>query len=101
MEKYSSLDKEIWITEFGISKLYTFSLDYIDVGYIYVQMLKYAANNKIKFFIWHLHDINSENISVFNPERYFGIVNSDLQTKESYEILRRANSLEYSKITNY
>jgi hypothetical protein len=83
-DRYVKSGKEMWATEFGISKILTFSIGYEDIGWIYSRLLDYACKRKVRLFFWTMMDMDSRDYSVLNPERYFGLLDSKLEKKASY-----------------
>jgi hypothetical protein len=84
IDRYEKSGKELWITEFGISKVFTFSIGYEDIGWIYSRLLDYACKRKVRLFFWTMMDMDSGDYSRLNPESYFGLLGSKLEKKVSY-----------------
>jgi beta-xylosidase len=84
IERYGKSGKELWATEWGISKVLTFSIGYEEIGWIYSRLLDYACEKKVRLFFWTMMDMNSGDYSLLNPERYFGLLDSRLGKKASY-----------------
>jgi len=85
-KKYAK-DKEIWITELGISK-FTVLLENRkdeDIAQIYTDILDYTINkNNVRTFLWVLTDFKDKYYSPFNPEPHFGLVDYDFNRKITF-----------------
>lgn len=66
-------NKEIWITEFGISKTLNPQMNRLDINECYTHLLKECQKLGIPVAIWVLHD-EDPTYSRINPERGFGLM---------------------------
>ena len=74
-KEFSKYKKEMWITEFGVSKLYQLRLKPKDLGEVYRELSKYTQSNKMKLFLWVLDDFDDpKNYTKMNPEEDFGLL---------------------------
>jgi hypothetical protein len=81
LEKYKSVSKPHWITEFGVCPLWT-KVGQKNIGYIYKEIYKFCTEKNIHFFIWTLTDFKGPEYSKWNPETAFGLLNWELEEKE-------------------
>ncbi|MBU0757120.1 MAG: cellulase family glycosylhydrolase [Nanoarchaeota archaeon] len=68
-------NKPIWITEFGISQLY--SLKQEDISLVYRGFLRYCTQKKMPVFFWTFSDMVTGEYSRINPEQYFGFIDKE------------------------
>lgn len=84
----NKLKKPIWITEMGIADRWV-RLSSKQIGEVYTEMFKFSLRRGVaKFFIWHLIDFDDPCYSAPNPERFFGLAKTNLEAKESFQVLR-------------
>jgi len=84
---YAYTGKKMWITEYGVSSGYTFSMNDADIGWVYKQLLEHCRSKNIVLFIWTMMDMHSSRYSEFNPERVFGLLDKNMNKKDSYRVL--------------
>ena len=75
--------KPIWITEFGISHKWV-RISKKDIAWVYWMIYKYCCDNGIMFFLWQLFDIRQPGHEPLSPEKYFGLLDTNLKPKETY-----------------
>jgi hypothetical protein len=74
IERYP--DEKIYITEFGISKKFTFRLKQKDIAWIYNQVRIHCSSKDIPLTYWHIIDFrHGQTYSILNPETEFGFLN--------------------------
>ena len=79
---YSEIKKPHWISEFGICPLWV-KLSLSEIGILYKDLYEFSRQRNIPFFLWTLTDFQDPEYSRFNPETAFGILDFDLNPKES------------------
>jgi hypothetical protein len=80
-------DKELMITEYGISSILSGFSDR-DIGEIYAELRDFCSEQKIYLFLWMLVDFRTKEYFRYNPECHFGVYRNNLEPKESAKILK-------------
>ena len=79
--------KKVWFTEFGVSKTILNRLPSKDIATLYLDLYHWCRPKKIVLFLWTLHDIKKQEVGWYNPEAYFGLLDSHLRPKPTYTAL--------------
>ncbi|MCM2325418.1 MAG: cellulase family glycosylhydrolase [Candidatus Woesearchaeota archaeon] len=71
-----TLNKPIWITEFGISRKYVY-LKEEEIADVYFELYSLCSKESIPFFIWDLIGPYGKVYSRFNPELTFAVLDNE------------------------
>lgn len=80
---YSDIKKPHWISEFGICPLWV-KLSLNEIGRLYKEIYEYSRQRNLNFFLWTLTDFKDPEYSKWNPETAFGMLDFELNPKESF-----------------
>ncbi len=80
IEELVAKDKQLWITEYGISPRWV-RISQPEIAWVYFQALKHCQQRKIPFFIWQLCDFDEPEHELLSPERHFGLLDENLKEK--------------------
>lgn len=85
---YSEIKKPHWISEFGVCPLWV-KLSLSEIGKLYKEIYEYSRQRNMNFFLWTLTDFKDPEYSKWNPETAFGMLDFELNPKESYLTFQR------------
>lgn len=85
-ERYPQITKPIWITEIGISRTWV-KLSMEDIAKIYHELINDFEARGMTTLLWCLTDFNDPIYVKGNPEKSFGLVDTQLQLNETGKTL--------------
>lgn len=85
---YADIKKPHWISEFGVCPLWV-KLTLNQIGMLYKEIYEFSRQRELNFFLWTLTDFKDPEYSKWNPETAFGLLDFDLNPKETFLTFQR------------